>query len=104
MSTPESPSIEVVEVIDSAPYLGWPLAITILTIVIMLVDGYDLQTMSFIAPAILADWGIARSDLSWVLNGSLIGMAYGFVVGFAGGYFVAWLYNRIVELREAKPS
>ena len=74
------PSVDVVEVIDSARYFGWPLAITILTILIMLVDGYDLQTMSFVAPAIVADWGIARADLIWVSNGSLIGIAVGSVV------------------------
>ncbi len=73
-------AVDVVAVIDSAPYFGWPLAITILTILIMLVDGYDLQTMAFVAPAIVADWGIARADLIWVLNGSLIGMAIGSVV------------------------
>jgi hypothetical protein len=32
--------------------------------------------------------------------GSLIGLFYGFALGFAGGYFVAWMYNRIVDLRE----
>jgi hypothetical protein len=32
--------------------------------------------------------------------GSLIGLLYGFALGFVGGYFVAWLYNRIVDLRE----
>ncbi len=73
------PSVDVIEVIDSAPYFGWPLAITVLTVLIMLVDGYDLQTMSFVAPAIVADWGVARADLIWVLNGSLIGMAIGSV-------------------------
>jgi AAHS family 4-hydroxybenzoate transporter-like MFS transporter len=74
------PAVDVVQVIDSARYFGWPLAITILTILIMLVDGYDLQTMSFVAPAIVTDWGVARADLIWVLNGSLIGMAIGSVV------------------------
>ena len=74
------PAVDVVHVIDSARYFGWPLAITILTILIMLVDGYDLQTMAFVAPAIVADWGVARADLIWVLNGSLIGMAIGSVV------------------------
>ncbi len=34
--------------------------------------------------------------------GSLIGFAYGFVCGFAGGYFVARMYNWIVGLRESK--
>src|SRR5579871_4406641 len=79
MSTPR-PDVEVVGVIDSARYVGWPLAITLLTILIMLVDGYDLLSMSFVAPAIVADWGIARSALGWVLNGSLIGMAIGSVL------------------------
>jgi AAHS family 4-hydroxybenzoate transporter-like MFS transporter len=74
------PAVDVVQVIDSARYFGWPLAITILTILIMLVDGYDLQTMSFVAPAIVTDWAVARADLIWVLNGSLIGMAIGSVV------------------------
>ena len=74
------PAVDVVQIIDSARYFGWPLAITILTILIMLVDGYDLQTMAFVAPAIVADWGVARADLIWVLNGSLIGMAVGSVV------------------------
>jgi MFS transporter, AAHS family, 4-hydroxybenzoate transporter len=73
------PVVDVVRVVDSARFIGWPLAITILTVLIMLVDGYDLQTMSFVAPAIVADWGIARADLTWVLNGSLIGMAIGSV-------------------------
>jgi hypothetical protein len=32
--------------------------------------------------------------------GSFIGFAYAFVCGFMVGYAVAWLYNRIVDLRE----
>ncbi len=32
--------------------------------------------------------------------GSLIGFAYAFVIGFTGGYFVAWMYNWIVNFRE----
>ncbi len=79
MSTPK-PTVDLVEVMDAVPFLVMPLWITALTILIMLVDGYDLQTMSFVAPAILADWKVARADLSWVLNGSLIGMAVGSVI------------------------
>ncbi len=77
--TTSSPAVEVVGVIDSAAYVGLPLRVTILTVIIMLVDGYDLQAMSFVAPALVADWGIHRADLSWVLNASMIGMAVGSV-------------------------
>ena len=32
--------------------------------------------------------------------GSIIGFAYAFVCCFIAGYAVAWVYNRIVDLRE----
>jgi AAHS family 4-hydroxybenzoate transporter-like MFS transporter len=76
MSAPDS-SIEVIEVIDSARYLRLPIGIAMVSILIMLIDGYDLQTMSFVAPALVLDWHLARADLGWVLNGSMIGMAFG---------------------------
>ena len=32
--------------------------------------------------------------------GSFIGFGYGFLVGFAGGYFIARVYNWILDFRE----
>jgi hypothetical protein len=34
------------------------------------------------------------------LAGSFIGFAYGFLSGFVIGYFIAFLYNRLIDLRE----
>jgi hypothetical protein len=34
--------------------------------------------------------------------GSLIGFGYAFVVGFLGGYFIAVLYNRLVDLMKGR--
>lgn len=34
--------------------------------------------------------------------GSLIGFAYAFVLGYLGGFFIATLYNWIVDLRESR--
>src|SRR3972149_610783 len=34
--------------------------------------------------------------------GSLIGFVYGFFCGFIGGYFIARMYNWLVDLREGK--
>lgn len=84
----EKKSVEVAEVVDSAKYFGLPLGITILTIFIMLVDGYDLQTMSFVAPALVPDWGIDRALLTPVLTASMIGMAVGSIA-------LGWLGDRI---------
>lgn len=79
---------EVIEIVDSARYFGLPFGITILTIFITLVDGYDLQTMSFVAPELVADWHVNRAMLAPVLTGSLIGMALGSLA-------LGWLGDRI---------
>jgi hypothetical protein len=34
--------------------------------------------------------------------GSLIGLAYGLAVGFIGGYFIAGVYNWIIDMRTRK--
>jgi hypothetical protein len=34
--------------------------------------------------------------------GSVIGFVYAFVCGFAVGYSIAWIYNRVVALREKR--
>ncbi len=84
----DNKTIEVTGVVDSAKFFGLPLGITFLTVLMMLVDGFDLQTMSFVAPALVTDWGVGRSYLAPVLTGSMIGMALGSVV-------LGWLGDRI---------
>ena len=34
--------------------------------------------------------------------GSLIGLGYGFVVGFVAGYAVSWIYNALLELKSRR--
>lgn len=81
-------TVEVSEVVDSAKFVGLPLGITFLTVLIMLVDGFDLQTMSQVAPALRKDWGIDQFHLTPVLTGSMVGMAIGSVM-------LGWLGDRI---------
>jgi len=80
--------IDINEVIDSAKYIGVPLGITVLTVFMMLVDGYDLETMSFVAPALVPDWHVSRELLTPVLTASMIGMAVGSIA-------MGWLGDRI---------
>jgi AAHS family 4-hydroxybenzoate transporter-like MFS transporter len=80
---------EITAVVDSAKFFGLPLGITVLMIFIMLVDGYDLQTMSFVAPVLISEWGVDRSVISYyVLSASMVGMA----IGSIG---LGWLGDRI---------
>jgi len=88
----EKKVVEVTGVVDSAKFIGLPLGITLLTICIMLVDGFDLQTMSFVAPELVHEWGVERVYLTPVLTASMIGMALGSVV-------LGWLGDRIGRKR-----
>lgn len=67
------------------PHQKLVLALCALTIVL---DGFDTQVIGFAAPALLADWGIQKSDMAPVLALGLIGMTIG---AAAGG----WLGDKI---------
>jgi MFS transporter, AAHS family, 4-hydroxybenzoate transporter len=72
-------TVEVTGVVDSAKFFGLPLGITFLTVLMMLVDGFDLQTMPFVAPALVKEWGLDRKFLGPALAANQIGMAIGSV-------------------------
>jgi AAHS family 4-hydroxybenzoate transporter-like MFS transporter len=54
----------------------------------MIVDGFDVQAMSYAAPALIKDWGISKAMLGPVLSAGLFGMLMGSV-------FLAGLADRI---------
>jgi AAHS family 4-hydroxybenzoate transporter-like MFS transporter len=80
-------SVDVDAVIDSANYFRLPLAITLMMIVIMLTDGFDLFTMGYVAPHLLKDLGLERPALGPVNMAGLAGMALGSVL-------LGWLGDR----------
>jgi AAHS family 4-hydroxybenzoate transporter-like MFS transporter len=87
MTQSERPVVEVSAVIDAADYVGLPLRVTAISILMMTVDGIDLQSMSFVAPALLSDWGVSRASLAPTLTASIIGMAFGSIA-------LGWLGDR----------
>lgn len=87
MSQPRAP-VEVSAIIDAADYVGLPLRVTVISILMMIVDGIDLQSMSFVAPALVSDWAVSRASLAPVLTASIIGMAF-------GSFALGWLGDRI---------
>lgn len=56
------------------------IAFAVVTAAIVL-EGFDLQLIAFAAPAIAAQWGIARSGMAQVMAAALVGMAVGSAFG-----------------------
>ncbi len=91
MSTAASPSnpapdtVDVVGILDRAPFRGLSLRVSVLTVLAMVFDGFDIQSIAFAAPALLTEFGVARPQLGPILAAGLIGMALGaFALGAAG--------------------
>src|SRR5258706_7913380 len=72
-----SKPIDISAVIDAnkvSPFQVWILFLVGLTVVI---DGFDVQAMGFVAPAIIQDWGVDKSTLGPVFGAGLFGMLVG---------------------------
>jgi MFS transporter, AAHS family, 4-hydroxybenzoate transporter len=80
--------VDVSEVIDSAKYFWVPFGITLMMIIIMLSDGYDLFLMGHVSNFLITDWGVSRGDLGPINTAGLVGMAVGSVT-------MGWLGDRI---------
>lgn len=63
-----------------------------LTAILSALDGYDILSISFAAPAISAEWGVSKSALGLVFSSGLVGM-------MAGSFFLAPLGDRIGRRR-----
>ena len=47
---------------------------------LMVLEGYDMQTLAFAAPAILKEWQVGRADFGYVLTAHLVGYFVGAMV------------------------
>jgi len=73
-------TINVTELIDAAPLIGPPSWIISLTFLILIADGYDIQSIAFAAPALAVSWGVKRQLLGPVLASGIVGMGIGSVL------------------------
>jgi AAHS family 4-hydroxybenzoate transporter-like MFS transporter len=68
------------DVIDRASVAGFHLRLLAIVAAIMILEGIDIQCISFVAPAILRDWGIEASAFGIVFSVGLLGALAGAAV------------------------
>jgi AAHS family 4-hydroxybenzoate transporter-like MFS transporter len=82
------PEINVDRVLDAAPFAGLPVIVMCCAMLVLVLDGFDLQIIGFVAPLLTADFQVERAELAPVLAASLFGMAIGsFGIGPVGDRF-----------------
>lgn len=73
----QSTRLDVQEIIEQQPFSRFHLRVGVLCALAVLMDGFDAQTMGFVAPALLQQWHITRVALSPILSSGLVGMLIG---------------------------
>src|SRR5258707_7082699 len=68
------------DVIDRASVAGFHLRLLAIVAAIMILEGIDIQCISFVAPAILRDWSIEASAFGIVFSVGLLGALAGAAV------------------------
>lgn len=75
-------TIDVDDVIERGRFGGMQLQLLLLCGVLLIFDGFDAQSIGFVAPALLQEWGASRSALGPVFSAGLAGLMLGaFVTG-----------------------
>ena len=72
-----STAIDIPALIDRNPVSGFQKWLLVLVGLTVVMDGFDVQAMSFVAPAIIRDLGVTKAMLGPVFGAGLLGMLVG---------------------------
>lgn len=85
----ESGTLPTIEsYLDNVPFTRFHIKVMVIGATAMLVDGFDLGVLSWVLPMLADDFGVERTDLTWVISMQMVGMAL-------GAYFIAPLADQI---------
>ncbi|MDB5847602.1 MAG: 4-hydroxybenzoate transporter [Rhodoferax sp.] len=73
--------LDIQDFLDTRTFAGFQWKILLLCLTILVMDGFDVVAMGFIAPALIADWNMSREALGPVLGMGLFGLAIGALAG-----------------------
>ena len=72
-----APDIDIPARVDTARFGNFQILTIILCFMVVVMDGFDVQVIGFVAPAILQDWKVDKSTLGAVFVAGLVGLLIG---------------------------
>src|SRR5438094_10055339 len=73
-------TIDISEAIDQSKVGAFQTGIFILCGLCLIMDGFDVQALGYLAPAIIKDWSLAPAQMGVVLSAALFGILVGSIV------------------------
>src|SRR5258706_12074360 len=75
-------TVDIAEIVETQEKGWFPLSIFLMCCLVMLVDGFNQQSLNYAAPAIIKDWGINRAMMTPVFDINIFGWMLG-SIGFS---------------------
>ena len=72
-----TPVLEVADAIDHSPIGRLHVRIFTLCVLCMIMDGFDVQALGYVAPALTREWGVAPSSLGPIFGAGNLGVLIG---------------------------
>ncbi|WP_159811744.1 MFS transporter [Pseudomonas sp. 18058] len=72
--------IDVTQVVANSRLGPYQIMVLLMCFACMMIDGFDIQSMAYVAPEIISQWGIAKASLGPVFGISLVGMLLGSLI------------------------
>jgi MFS transporter, AAHS family, 4-hydroxybenzoate transporter len=69
--------VDVVEFIDAQPVGGFQLRLLMICAAVLFLDGFDTQSIGYVAPALAKEWGLTKGALGPVFSAGLFGLMIG---------------------------
>ena len=81
----EGSQIQVSRLLDERGLSAFQIKLIAWSLLIVLIDGYDIAAIAFAAPHLVRAWGIAPGSLGPVFSASLVGILFGSAIfGWVG--------------------
>lgn len=74
-TTPEK--ISVSRIVDNSELNSFHWGLIVLSSLCLIMDGYDVQAMGYVAPVLIREWGVPNSALGPVFSAALVGVLFG---------------------------
>ena len=74
---PITRSVDVQSFLNEHPFSPFQWLVFALCFCVVLMDGFDTAAIGYIAPSLVAEWGVERAALAPVLSAALFGLAFG---------------------------
>ena len=70
-------TVNIAEVIETQQRSWFSVSLFLMCCLVMLVDGFNQQSLNYAAPSIIKDWGINRASMTLVFDLNIFGWMIG---------------------------